>query len=44
MIPHHGRIIQTVYDGEGLSIQYSQLFNFEDKETAPIESFSFITT
>lgn len=37
MGPHHARIIQAVYDGEGLSIQYSQLFSFEDEQTAPIE-------
>lgn len=39
MDPRHARIIQAVYDGEGLSIQYSQLFSFEDEKTAPIELF-----
>lgn len=39
MGPHHARIIQAVYDGKELSLQYSQLFRFEDEKTAPIELF-----
>lgn len=35
----HGRIIQALYDGNNLSIQYSQLWSFENEETAPVELF-----
>ncbi|KAJ5365422.1 hypothetical protein N7517_008308 [Penicillium concentricum] len=36
---HQGRIIQASYDGKGLVLQYSQLWNFEDPENAPVELF-----
>jgi hypothetical protein len=33
------RIIQALYDGKALVLQYSPLWNFEDAETAPMELF-----
>jgi len=35
----HGRIIQASLDGENLVLQYSQLWSFEDDDTAPVELF-----
>lgn len=35
----HGRIIQADYNGERLNLQCSQLWSFENKETAPVELF-----
>ncbi|KAJ5789583.1 uncharacterized protein N7518_006594 [Penicillium psychrosexuale] len=35
----HGRIIQVSFDGESLILQYSQLWSFEDDDTAPVELF-----
>ncbi|KAJ5514621.1 hypothetical protein N7463_004173 [Penicillium fimorum] len=35
----HGRIIQALFDGENLVLQYSQLWSFEDENTAPVELF-----
>lgn len=35
----HGRIIQASFDGENLVLQYSQLWSFEDDDTAPVELF-----
>ncbi|KAJ5849109.1 hypothetical protein N7534_007798 [Penicillium rubens] len=37
--PQKGRIIQALYDGEGLTLQHSQLWTFEDPQTAPVELF-----
>jgi hypothetical protein len=34
-----GRIIQASYDGAGLMIQYSQLWDFADTENSPVELF-----
>ncbi|KAJ5960882.1 uncharacterized protein N7479_008032 [Penicillium vulpinum] len=34
-----GRIIQALYDGKGLSLQYSRLWSFENPSTAPLELF-----
>ncbi|KAJ5858092.1 hypothetical protein N7455_008986 [Penicillium solitum] len=33
------RIIQAVYDGQRLTLQYSQLWTFKDEETTPVEMF-----
>ncbi|KAJ5406706.1 hypothetical protein N7465_007990 [Penicillium sp. CMV-2018d] len=35
----HGRIIQASFDGANLVLQYSQLWSFEDDDTAPVELF-----
>ena len=35
----HGRIIQASFDGENLVLQYSQLWNFENEDIAPVELF-----
>lgn len=35
----HGRIIQASLHGDNLLLQYSQLWNFADDETAPVELF-----
>lgn len=35
----HGRITQATFDGERLTIQYSQLFSFEDEAQASVELF-----
>ncbi|KAF4762006.1 hypothetical protein N7455_002761 [Penicillium solitum] len=35
----HGRVIQASFDGEILVLQYSQLWSFEDADTAPVELF-----
>ncbi|KAJ5509959.1 hypothetical protein N7453_002062 [Penicillium expansum] len=37
--PQKGRIIQAVYDGESLALQHSQLWTFEETQTAPVEMF-----
>ncbi|CAI7635952.1 unnamed protein product [Penicillium discolor] len=37
--PQKGRIIQAVYDGKGLALQHSQLWTFEEPQTAPVEMF-----
>ncbi|CAI7654615.1 unnamed protein product [Penicillium palitans] len=34
-----GRIIQAVYDGNSLALQHSQLWTFEEPQTAPVEMF-----
>lgn len=39
MGPQHGRIIQASYDGQRLTIQYSQVWSFEVEEAAPVELF-----
>ncbi|KAJ5834529.1 hypothetical protein N7447_000555 [Penicillium robsamsonii] len=36
----HGRIIQASFDGENLVLQFSQLWSFEDEDTAPVELFT----
>jgi hypothetical protein len=33
------RIIQALYDGKSLALQYSPLWNFADAETASMEVF-----
>jgi hypothetical protein len=35
----HGRITQATFDGEWLTIQYSQPFCFEDEAQASVELF-----
>lgn len=35
----HGRIIQASFDGDILVLQYSQLWSFENEDTAPVELF-----
>ncbi|KAJ5201917.1 uncharacterized protein N7498_006580 [Penicillium cinerascens] len=35
----HGRIIQATLDDQSLNLQYSQLWSFEDDDTAPVELF-----
>ncbi|CAI7597184.1 unnamed protein product [Penicillium viridicatum] len=37
--PQKGRIIQAVYDGKCLALQRSQLWTFEEPQTAPVEMF-----
>ncbi|KAJ9480802.1 hypothetical protein VN97_g12723 [Penicillium thymicola] len=37
--PQKGRIIQAVYYGKGLALQHSQLWAFEEPQTAPVEMF-----
>lgn len=39
MSEKHGKIVQASLDGELLVIQYSQLWSFQDEETAPVELF-----
>ncbi|ODM15792.1 hypothetical protein SI65_08632 [Aspergillus cristatus] len=39
MGPQHGRIIHSAFDRMTLALQYSQLFNFERKQTAPLRLF-----
>lgn len=34
-----GRVIQALYDGKGIILQYSQLWSFADAEKAPVELF-----
>ena len=37
--PQHGRIIHSHFDGTGLTLQCSRLFDFRQKETAPLSLF-----
>ncbi|KAJ5501244.1 hypothetical protein N7453_006061 [Penicillium expansum] len=36
----HGRSIQASYDGNGLTLQYSQLWSFAEIKKAPVELFA----
>lgn len=39
MGPQRGRIIHSHFDGTSLTLQYSRLFDFRQKETAPLSLF-----